>query len=400
MQRSLEEDLPEPAEETQNAEEPKLSLVAANNNIGEEIPPKPEDFEEPDKTIQDSQIEVDVPTAAPIATDPPAPVEPLPKTPAPTQPYPRPDASITDLAKQELGNLLTGGPKPPEGSDATNANDDNTAGDNDQEPSEMDILVPETEAEEEEIDAEIEEWEEEHGKPKPEEQNEEELVPEPSEEDEEDETNEATSTETEEPEVPASSPTINPLVVTPSWTPPDIEPQHTLKPEPAPTKAPVPVPPPTMAPIWLPPPTRAPVRVPAPTSVSTPTGGSVVTQQEDVACQDYGTQTIAYMLCLYNIPPAVAPALAGVLLLIVLCCCWRLCCGKSKKEFNSRGEYRQIANTYGDADFDNAFSEDFSDEEDDEDMAWGESNGRRVLEMKNMGRRRGDDDLSLEEMNG
>lgn len=144
------------------------------------------------------------------------------------------------------------------------------------------------------------------------------------------------------------------------------------------------------------------MRVPAPTAFSTPTGNSVVSQQEDVACQDYGTQTLAYMLCLYNIPPAAAPALGvGIPLLIILCCCWRFCCGKSKKESNSRGEYRQIANTYGDANYDNAFSEDFSDEEDDmEDMAWGESNGRRVLEMKNMGRRRGDDDLSLEEMNG
>mmetsp|Transcript_10391 Transcript_10391/g.26131 ORF Transcript_10391/g.26131 Transcript_10391/m.26131 type:complete len:345 (-) Transcript_10391:98-1132(-) len=258
--------------------------------------------------------------------------------------------------------------------------------------------IPQTEEEEQKVNEEIEEWEEEHGKPKPET----EVATEAPEDSgsipiAEEETNETkdeeepidTSESTSAPEPPE---TANPLIVSPSWTPPKIEPVHTLKPR-------EPITPP-VKPLQ---PTLAPVPMPASNVFATPTGSSMTSKhQEDQACHEYDPQTASYLLCKNNIPPmAGSIAVVGVPLLIILCCCWKYCCGRSKKDINSRGEYRQIANTYGDASFDNAFSEDISDDEDDlEDASWGESNGRRVLEMRNMGRRKGDDDLSLEEMNG
>lgn len=99
--------------------------------------------------------------------------------------------------------------------------------------------------------------------------------------------------------------------------------------------------------------------------------------------------------------------------LILIGCCYKYCCGGGRGKDGGkggRGEYRAIANTYGDASFDNAFSDNFSDDEDGDgdgddleaDASWGKSNGRRVLEMTDLGNNTGRDDLglSLEEMNG
>lgn len=353
---------------------------------------------------------------------------------------PPPDATFTDLAKQEVGKFMGDETEPSVSSSSSSSatqGDDNTLTDlakqeleplveeteeegyEDVEPSEMDIIVPETEEEEEEIEEEIEEWEEAHGKekPKPEESVVEEeesidlqdeydngpddmVIPQTEEEEETgnggislgdgdsatpedkvegeggvDSTETSSSTA-----VPLLDDPINdPLVVSPSWTPPKVQPKHTLAP--APTASP-----------------REPKK---PSTFETPGGATAITQ-EAAACQEYGTQTAAYLMCKNNIPPLLGQALiVGLPLLILLCCCWKYCCGGSKKKESGRGEYRQIANTYGDASFDNAFSEDISDDEGDlEDVSWGESNGRQVLEMRNLGRRKGDDDLDLEEMNG
>ena len=390
--RKMEDEATEQAEENEEEKETeKQQQEVKKDSNDEESPPKPEGY---------------------VPTDNP-----------PTIPYPETNATITDLAKQELGNWMSGGPNASEGGEEQEDKSSQNEGDNNAEgnyadPSEMDIAVPETEEEEEEIDEEIEEWEEDHGKAKPDgkdedgggmdipqTEEEEEKVNEEVEEREEnngkpnpgddvaeestsDEEEELIETETEKPiedtKAIESTPAVNPLIVTsPSWTPPDIKPKHTLAPR-SPTVAPVPA-------------------MPSPTALATPTGNTVVAkQQEDLACQEYGSQTASYLLCKNNIPPMAGFAVGlGVPLFIVLCCCWKYCCGRSKKDTNNRGEYRQIANTYGDASFDNAFSEDISDDEEDlEDASWGESNGRRVLEMRNMGRRKGDDDLSLEEMNG
>jgi len=98
--------------------------------------------------------------------------------------------------------------------------------------------------------------------------------------------------------------------------------------------------------------------------------------------------------------------------LLLICCCWRYCCGGNLKGRDVKGEYRAVANTYGDASFDNAFSDNFSDDENEDfsstnngngnnngdvEESWGKSGGKRVLEMSNLATK---DDLSLEEMNG
>eukprot|EP00533_Pseudo-nitzschia_delicatissima_P013990 CAMPEP_0197274596 /NCGR_PEP_ID=MMETSP1432-20130617/12897_1 /TAXON_ID=44447 /ORGANISM="Pseudo-nitzschia delicatissima, Strain UNC1205" /LENGTH=477 /DNA_ID=CAMNT_0042740409 /DNA_START=23 /DNA_END=1456 /DNA_ORIENTATION=- len=444
----------EQAEEEVKQEEQEENVEVVKNNSDIEIPPKPEDYEEPDQTLQDSKIELAVPTEPPQATKAPAPTEPpLPIEKKP--PNPETDATITDLAKQEIGNWMDGGPKVPGETEQKGESDENTGDetadsdtdekkDSNTEPSEMDIVVPNNEEEEEAINENIETWEEEHGKQKPDVEDEDEDDDDggmdiPQTEEEEQKVNEEieeweeehgkpkpqTEVTTEAPEdsgssyvdipiaeeetngtkdeeepidtsdstsAPESLETANPLIVSPSWTPPKIEPVHTLKPR-EPTTPPV-------KPLQ---PTLAPVPMPTSNVFSTPTGSSMTSNhQEDQACQEYDPQTASYLLCKNNIPPmAGSIAVVGVPLLIILCCCWKYCCGRSKKDINSRGEYRQVANTYGDASFDNAFSEDISDDEDDlEDASWGESNGRRVLEMRNMGQRKGDDDLSLEEMNG
>ena len=86
------------------------------------------------------------------------------------------------------------------------------------------------------------------------------------------------------------------------------------------------------------------------------------------------------------------------------------CCRKRSSANDSRGEYRAVAAQYGDINYgDNAFSDDFSDDElsvdDDIEESWGKS-GKRVLEMgsfsgaANGNGTNGIDQLSLEEMNG
>jgi len=432
-------------------------------------PPKPNDNDPQKQSLMNSQVEKELPTEVPVTKL--ASSHQLP-----------PDATFTDLAKQEVGKFMGDETQPSVSSSSSSSatqGDNNTLTDlakqeleplveetedkgyEDVEPSEMDIIVPETEEEEEEIEEEIEEWEEAHGKekPKPEEpvvEEEESIdlqdeydngpddtdIPQTEEEEEtdpgislgdgdsaspedkvegetststaapslddldsatpEDKVEGETSTSTAAPSLddldsaspedkvegetststaaPSLDDPINdPLVVSPSWTPPKVQPKHTLAP--APTVSP-----------------REPKK---PSAFETPGGATAITQ-EAAACQEYGTQTAAYLMCKNNIPPLLGQALiVGLPLLILLCCCWKYCCGGSKKKESGRGEYRQIANTYGDASFDNAFSEDISDDEGDlEDASWGESNGRQVLEMRNLGRRKGDDDLDLEEMNG
>jgi hypothetical protein len=301
--------------------------------------------------------------------------------------------TVTDLAHQEIGNWMDDGP---------DSNNTSTSYD-DQEPSEMEIKVPMTEEEEEKIDEDIEEWEEEHGKipmddtnnngedgeggdsmyiPQTEEEEKEinDEIEEWKEEngkgidlvDKDEDDDENNSTEPPETEVPAPTP-LDPLVVSPSWTPPKITPKHTLA-----TGHP------TMAPV-----VPAPVPAPVPSALDTPTSiipAATNTNTDNISNTSDKTTSTTFMVAV------------SVPFIIIVCCLLKFCFGKSKEQDTGRGKYRAIDNAFSD----NVFSEDFSDDEDDleNDSSWGESNGKRVLEMSKIRRRNGDADLDLQEMNG
>ena len=339
------------------------------------------------------------------------------------------DAQFTDLAHQEISNLMVGGPKemvttsseqqqtqdadhddpedhlaPQTMQDGKNE-DENTSTDlthqdpnggsyDDQEPSEMEIEVPMTEEEEKEIDEEIEEWEEEHGKiPMDDTNNNGEddeggdsmYIPQTEEEEKEindeieeweeengkgidlDGEDENNSTEPPETEVPAPTP-VDPLVVSPSWTPPKVTPKHALA-----TGTP------TMAPVSVP--------VPMPSAFDTPTDSIPAATNTDTISNNNDKNTSTAFMLAVSLP-----------FIIIACCLLKFCFGKSKQQDTGRGKYRAIDTAFSD----NVFSEDFSDDEDDleNDSSWGESNGKRVLEMSKIRQRNGDADLDLQEMNG
>jgi len=139
-----------------------------------------------------------------------------------------------------------------------------------------------------------------------------------------------------------------------------------------------------------------------------------------------------------NTPPTAAPFCSGascrihnptteigivvLLACLILYCC---CCGRCRRWFGiggggyhdglldtSRGQYRAVANQYTARTFDDAFDDDLSDYEDDEDLDTLDSgcgdtgddyynssrNGHHVIEMKDLEKDRGR--LSLKEMNG
>jgi hypothetical protein len=174
--------------------------------------------------------------------------------------------------------------------------------------------------------------------------------------------------------------------------------------------------PPSKAPVAFPtrfptmPPTKPPPTLQPTNSPTTPTD----------PCHQYNQSTIEHFSCQQGVP---SPLVFGTLVfvpLILICIfykyCRRCCCGDSIKE-DARGEYRAIAATYGDASYDNAFSENFSDDEEDDnafqDDSWDQAGGKRVLELGTLGksaksngsggpnRRIGANGrLSLEEMNG
>jgi len=445
------------------------------------IPPKPDDYVDVPPTwpnLLDAVIAV--PTLAPVVP-PPTPEAPPPPPPTVEAFYPPSSATITDLAEQEITNWMSGGPKVsleseedaetgandevldevddfdqggnvvPETEDEAeeideelpeSIDDDEKTGSNDealdtqeddfeQEPSEMDIVVPETEEEEEEINEEIEEWEEEHGKDT--------STDSPSDPATDGSTSAPTSTST-------LSSTIEEAVAVADESglaPPDEmdvptqeEEEEVIEEEIAEFKNDVD----EMEEEWnedhpnTPPPTDMKTEVPR--DFLTPTTSMDNEPMHDMSmgkhtidCDAYKPKSVSYRLCQYHIPiatdttdclvydpqsvsallcqnniPPVTASIAAVALplLIILCCClcccrnW--CCGKSKKD-NQRGEYRAVGS---DRSYDNAFSDELSDDDDDdvEDESWGKSNGRSMLEMKHMGRRKGDGFLSLQEMNG
>lgn len=105
-------------------------------------------------------------------------------------------------------------------------------------------------------------------------------------------------------------------------------------------------------------------------------------------------------LTLFHLHP-MASFSSLALLPLLLICCWRRYCSKT----DARGEYRAVAAQYGDINFDNTFSDTYSDDEDEDGFgngdvedSWGKS-GRRTLEMSSIGKER-NGGLSLEEMNG
>jgi hypothetical protein len=82
----------------------------------------------------------------------------------------------------------------------------------------------------------------------------------------------------------------------------------------------------------------------------------------------------------------------AILPLLLICLCRRYCCGGDKGNDNI-GQYREVAAQYGDVNFDNTFSDAYSDDgsagdddDDDDDgggdveESWGKS-GKQVLEM-------------------
>jgi len=129
-------------------------------------------------------------------------------------------------------------------------------------------------------------------------------------------------------------------------------------------------------------------------------------------CHSLSAHTVAHFSCETGAPSIILYGFLAFLPLLLICCCYKYCCGGNQKGRDVKGEYRVVANTYGDASFDNAFSDNFSDDEDEDfgsksngnennngdvEESWGKSGGKRVLEMSKLAAK---DDLSLEEMNG
>jgi hypothetical protein len=94
-----------------------------------------------------------------------------------------------------------------------------------------------------------------------------------------------------------------------------------------------------------------------------------------------------------NENPLAVYSILAILPLLLICLCRRYCCGGDKGNDN-RGQYREVAAQYGDVNFDNTFSDAYSDDgsagddddDDDDDgggdveESWGKS-GKQVLEM-------------------
>jgi len=387
---------------TQDAEhsedsEPEEMYIPQTEIEEEEINEKIEKWEEehgkgepPQTLLHHTSSDITFPTMSPVKKAPTTPTEP-PLLPL-VHLYPPTDASFTDLAHQEIENWIGGGPKnsedsgPPDETNVTTPDDDEEAIEKVKKEVDEEVppdgMVPPPDDEEEEIDEEIdefkkeidekiEEWEQDPENDTPESNHltKKKKKPKPKNNDDEAET-------TTEPMAPA---TANPLVVSPSWTPPKVKPKHELA-----TANP------TIAPVG---------------SFAMPT--DTITTQEDLleACHEFDANTVAQFSCEMGIPAIAAYGVLAFLPLLIIGCCWKYCCGRSKTNNSDKGEYRAVNNIYGDASYDNAFSEDFSDDDvgaddDLEDATWGGSNGRRVLEMSDLGRRKGDGDLSLNEMNG
>jgi hypothetical protein len=115
----------------------------------------------------------------------------------------------------------------------------------------------------------------------------------------------------------------------------------------------------------------------------------------------------------------------GILVLVLLCCCYRWY-SRFRHEQDARGEYRAVASQYANVAFNDTFDDDYSAEGDggDDDDGWNEfvadeeadtraksegrnknyavgSNGyKRSIEMSSVGKSRGDQKLSVEELNG
>ena len=170
---------------------------------------------------------------------------------------------------------------------------------------------------------------------------------------------------------------------------------------PTPTSVPVPTTPlsqPTTAPV-------APVSAPVFAPIATPSSPSsewewtpTTTTTETIECSGI----VGTMECQYKQHEMIIMAVLAFVPVLVICLLRKCCCKPSK---DTRGEYRAVAAQYGD--YDNTFSDDYSDEEDDdfvngngdiEDDSWGKS-GKRTIEMSNLGHEQ-NGGLSLEEMNG
>jgi hypothetical protein len=114
-----------------------------------------------------------------------------------------------------------------------------------------------------------------------------------------------------------------------------------------------------------------------------------------------------FLSCQIEESPLAVYSILAILPLLLICVCRRYCCGGDKAN-DERGQYREVAAQYGDVNFDNTFSDAYSDDgsavDDDGDVeeSWGKS-GKRVLEMGTIRNGNGAErngGLSLEEMNG
>jgi len=137
---------------------PPLDVANANTSSGgERVVPQ--------QTLEDSHLEILFPTATPIAKQQPSTqvgeevdYKNSKQEPEEGPPYPMTNATLADLAHQEIENWFGDGPDLSWTDEGEN--------DESKEPSEMEIVIPATVMEEELIDEEMEEWEEDHGKPK------------------------------------------------------------------------------------------------------------------------------------------------------------------------------------------------------------------------------------------
>lgn len=357
-----------------SAENPTAN--STDNKTSIEIPPRPptnanSTSSAEAQSLENSHLVVIFPTMTPIAKKPSSSEtkddnnnkEPVSKGP----PHPVTNATLTDLAHQEIENWFGDGPD----LSWTDEDDDKLGSKettkNNDEPSEM----------------------------QQQEESNDEVNPTP--------TNKVTTT-------PSPTPVMTLKPLEPVAAPVVIEPTSILPPS-SKTMVPDVVVSPTPSPIVTKK-TNVPTRTKPPPRTLVPTMAPTTPVE---LCHSLGMHTVAHFSCETGFPSIMVYGFFAFFPLLLICCCWKYCCSGNSKGRDVQGEYRAVANTYGDANFDNAFSDNFSDDEDEDfgfissnrnnnnsnngdvEESWGKSGGKRVLEMSNLGTK---DDLSLEEMNG
>lgn len=400
------------------------------------IPPRPpNDFNVTDMTLMDAHIAMYFPTASPVddalksAQEGEADLieaqindsdRNIPQF------YRSSNTTFADFAHQEIKNIFGGGSEPD--LSWSDKNDDDIILFKDDQPSEMDIVIPTNKAQEELIDEEIEEWEMEN-LPKgtlsrsnstviskntsTATSSQDEIGPNKIIKNEVDDeksqiklskvsntnatkgdNNESTEEQNQYMQQNEEPVNVNKIAID--------NPVSEIPPTPATLSA---VPP---TPLITSTPTNSPISIVA--STVTPT----MTPEDFPPCHSFDAHTISHFSCNTSVPTVLVYSTVSFVPLLLILCCWKYYYGGKSKGNDVRGDYRAVSATYGDASFDNAFSDNFSDDDDEdfgiigtdrrksnntveieESWAYGSTS---TLEMSNLGNTQ--EDLSLNEMNG